>query len=436
LGKLDEAAAVLGRAIALTPDFAGAYNSLGNALVDLGRSDEAVTAYNKAIALNPSCAEAHNNIGVALKELGRLSDAREATERAIALAPRTAVYFRSLGEVRRFVAGEEHLATMEELARDAASLTIQDRTELHFALAKAYEDLGQYENSFHQLQAGNALKRSQITHHESTILDGLKRVGAAFTPELIRARQDVGHPSPVPVFVVGMLRSGSTLVEQILASHPQVFGAGELKQFANAAAAIRPPEGHPAEFPETVSAMSGEQLHRLGARYVAEIERLAPDAARIVDKMPSNYILAGLIHLALPNASIIHTVRDPADTCFSCFSKLFTEDQNHTYDLVELGRYHRHYRALMAHWRCVLPPGRILDLRYEDIVADLEGAARRIVAHCGLEWDARCLAFHQTDRPVRTASAFQVRQPLYAGAVGRWRPYQRYLEPLLAELKR
>ena len=188
--------------------------------------------------------------------------------------------------------------------------------------------------------------------------------------------------------------------------------------------------------PETVSAMSGEQLHRLGARYVAEIERLAPDAARIVDKMPSNYILAGLIHLALPNASIIHTVRDPADTCFSCFSKLFTEDQNHTYDLVELGRYHRHYQALMAHWRRVLPPGRILDLRYEDIVADLEGAARRIVAHCGLEWDARCLAFHQTDRPVRTASPFQVRQPLYAGAVGRWRPYQRYLEPLLAELKR
>jgi hypothetical protein len=179
--------------------------------------------------------------------------------------------------------------------------------------------------------------------------------------------------------------------------------------------------------PDTVSAMSREQLRRLGARYVDEIERLAPDAARIIDKMPSNYILAGLIHLALPNASIIHTVRDPADTCFSCFSKLFTEDQNHTYDLVELGRYHRHYQALMAHWRRV---------RYEDIVADLEGTARRIVAHCGLEWDARCLAFHQTDRPVRTASAFQVRQPLYAGAVGRWRPYRRYLEPLLAELKR
>jgi hypothetical protein len=145
-------------------------------------------------------------------------------------------------------------------------------------------------------------------------------------------------------------------------------------------------------------------------------------------------MFAGLIHLALPNAIIIHTIRDPVDTCLSCFSKLFTEGQNHTYDLAELGRYYRHYQALMAHWHRVLPPGRILDVRYEDVVADLEGQARRIIAHCGLNWDPRCLAFHQTERPVLTASAAQVRQPIYDNAIGRWRVHEPFLGPLLAEL--
>jgi hypothetical protein len=180
--------------------------------------------------------------------------------------------------------------------------------------------------------------------------------------------------------------------------------------------------------------MTGEDYRELGTRYLAEIERLAPDFIRITDKMPMNFMYAGLIHLALPNATIIHTVRDPVDTCLSCFSKLFTEGQYYTYDLAELGRYYRHYQALMAHWHRVLPPGRILDIRYEEVVADLEGQARRIIAHCGLNWDPRCLAFHQTQRPVLTASAAQVRQPIYNTAVGRWRVHEEALRPLLTEL--
>ena len=167
----------------------------------------------------------------------------------------------------------------------------------------------------------------------------------------------------------------------------------------------------------------------------AEIERSAPAAAHITDKVPGNFIFAGLIHLALPDAPIIHAVRDPIDTCLSCFSKLFVAKQNHTYDLAELGRYYRHYQALMAHWRGVLPVGRILDVRYEDVVSDLEGQARRIVAHCGLDWDPRCLAFHETERPVRTASATQVRQPIYSDSVGCWRVHKSFLAPLLSELR-
>ena len=170
-------------------------------------------------------------------------------------------------------------------------------------------------------------------------------------------------------------------------------------------------------------------------RYLKETHELAPMAQRIVDKMPANYFFAGLIHLMFPNAHIIHTMRDPVDTCLSCFSKLFAGDRhNYTYDLTELGRYYHRYQKLMAHWGCVLPQGRILEIRYEDVVADLDGQARRLVAHCGLDWDARCLSFHSTSRPVRTASALQVRQPIYRSAVGRSRAYEEFLGPLTAAL--
>jgi hypothetical protein len=183
-----------------------------------------------------------------------------------------------------------------------------------------------------------------------------------------------------------------------------------------------------------VLGLTGNDFRDLGARYLAEIERLAPAAVRITDKTPGNFVYAGLIRIALPKAIVIRAVRDPVDTCISCFSKLFTRGQNHTYDLAELGRYYRHYQALMTHWQRLLPVGRILDVHYEDVVADLEGQARRVIAHCGLDWDEPCLAFHQTERPVRTASATQVRQLIYNSAIGRRRVYEPFLGPLLAEL--
>jgi hypothetical protein len=181
--------------------------------------------------------------------------------------------------------------------------------------------------------------------------------------------------------------------------------------------------------------MSAEHFGALGAFYLERALQQAPAATRITDKMTTNFLFAGLIHLALPNAAIIHAIRDPADTCVSCFATHFSNANEHTYDLGELGRYYRHYRALMAHWHNVLPPGRIMDVEYEELVADPEAAARRIVSHCGLPWDPRCLDFHQTARPVRTASAVQVRQPIYKNSLGRWRKYESFLAPLLRELE-
>ncbi len=432
--KFDEACAAYGNVIRIKPDYADAYCNLGAVLFDQGKLDEGVAASQQAIVLKPNLAMAQNNLAMALQQLGRLPEARSALEQAIRLSPRNPRYRRNLADITRFVAGDHRLTEMEQLADDSSSLSIDEQIDLHFALGKAYDDVGRHTEAFRQWLDGNALKRREIVYNEAARLGVMDGARAEFTADLIRKWQNVGNPSPLPIFIVGMMRSGSTLVEQILASHPQVFGGGELAYFPLAAQELRTKTNGPATSPQVLSALTGEDYRDLGTRYLAEIERLAPGARHITDKAPINFIFAGLIHLALPNAPIIHTVRDPVDTCISCFSRLFTEEQNHTFDLAELGRYYRHYQALMAHWRRVLPPGRILDVRYEDVVADLEGQARRIIAHCGLDWDARCLAFHQTERPVRTASTAQVRQPIYNNAIGRGRVYTQFLAPLLAEL--
>jgi Sulfotransferase family len=271
------------------------------------------------------------------------------------------------------------------------------------------------------------------------LIDGLDNdIRMASSGELIGRNGGFGNRSPLPVFIVGMPRSGSTLVEQILASHSRVFGGGERSDLTAAMKSIGVDIAAPS-FPESVAGLTGAQLARLGADYVDRLQAAARSlgiatAERITDKMPANSCFVGLIHLALPNARIIHTRRDPIDTCLSCFAKLFGAEQPFAYDLGELGRYHRACDALMEHWRRVLPPEVVLDVQYEELVANFEPQARRIVAHCGLDWDDACLSFHKTERVVRTASVTQVRQPIYRTSIGRWRPADDVLRPLLDAL--
>jgi tetratricopeptide (TPR) repeat protein len=434
LKRFEEALASYDRALAVRPDFAEALSNRGLVLHELRRCEEALASYDRALTLQPDFADAHHNHGVTLKSLGRLAEARRAVERAIQLAPQNPSHFLNLSEVYQFVAGDPHVAMMEDLARNIESLPVEQQIELHFALAKAYEDIGHRNESFRQLLVGNALKRRHINYDETKSMVEFENFTAAFTPELMWTFQHVGVPSSAPLFIIGMPRSGTTLIEQILASHPRVFGAGELPNLDNAVDSMRSTGGITISFRELMLNISGEHLQQLGARYVFEITRLAPNATYITDKMPSNFFFVGLIHLALPNAHIIHVNRDPVDTCLSCFSTLFADGNYHAYDLSELGRYYRRYQTLMQHWHRILPPGRILDVRYEDVVADLEGQARRIIAHCGLDWDRRCLDFHESKRPVHTASVAQVRRPIYSSSVGRWRAYEPFLRPLLAEL--
>ena len=429
-GRFEEAVYRFEKVLSVRPELTMALLGLGNALLALGRPGDALAAYEKLLTLEPNNPAAHFGTGSAMEQLGRLKDARRAFERAVTLAPKFPPYHRALAEAGRFGENDPRLAALEALARDEASIPEDQRVELHFALAKAYNDLKRYESAFEHLQKGNAIRRRFVSYDEAREMEMFRAIAASFTPELMEAKQGAGDPSEVPVFIVGMPRSGTTLIEQILASHPDVFGAGELMYLYKLIGG-----GHAgANFPYDVASLPDDAWRRFGGFYAARVRALAPQAKRIVDKLPLNFRLVGAIHLALPNARIIHLRRDPLDICLSCYFKTFSQNIDFTYDLGELGRFYKAYEGLMAHWRAVLPEGAMLEVQYETLVEDIETEARRIVAYCGLEWDERCLKFHKTERTVHTVSAAQVRQPIYGSSVGRWRPYKEHLRPLLEAL--
>jgi tetratricopeptide (TPR) repeat protein len=431
LKRYEEALASYDRALAIRPDLAEAHLGRGTVLstFELKRYEEALASYDRALTIRPDFAEAHHARGTVLRTFGLIKEALPLLEKAVELAPQRGKFVCSLVESKRFVDGDPHLGLIETLARDIGSLSEEDQIYFHFALGKVYADLGQHERSFSHLIEGNRLKRKQIVYDEAVELAQLERMRALFTAEVMRKARSFGDPSTVPVFIIGMPRSGTTLVEQILAAHPMVYGAGELNDFEAAVASLR----------GSIAARSGlgrEELHQIGIRYLQRVRTIAPVVERITDKMPGNFRYVGLIHLALPNARIIHVRRDPLDTCLSCFSILFAHNyQPFSYDLAELGRYYRAYTALMEHWREVLPLEHVLEVQYEELVVNFEPLARRIVAYCGLEWDAACLEFHKTKRLVWTASAIQVRQPIYRSSIGRWRAYEDMLRPLSEALE-
>ena len=421
------------KAVVLKPDWIAAWCGLGQSLHLSDRSAQALTCYERALALDPASADAQNGAGLVMQALGRLQESRLAFEKAVALAPAMPSFHRSLAEIKSFDADDPQLAAMQALAARMDTLPEGQQAELHFALGKAFGDLGRDEIAFRHLLAGNAIKVRQDEYDEAAHLGMIRHIQEVFTADVLQRHRGAGDPSRVPVLIVSMPRSGSTLIEQILASHPRIFGAGELRYLARATKEFR---GNAVDsfFPEVAKSLSVEQLRDFGAHYVAYLRSFAPDADRVTDKMPSNFRFVGLINMALPNARIIHARRDPMDTCISCFSHLFGK-KSFTSDLGNLGRYYRAYATLMEHWRAVLPPDAMLEVQYEELVADFESQARRIVSFCGLDWDARCLDFHRTVRPVRTASVTQVREPLFATSVGRWRRYGPWLQPLIDALE-
>ena len=434
IGQFDLAVSHYKKAIEVRPDYADAYGNLGNAYLVLNRLEESIEQNKRALKLKPERFGSYNNQGVAYQALGRFEEAREAFERALELMPRDAAVHLNLVNMGRVKPGDRRLAGLQKLLGEVSSLDAKNQVAAHFAMGKALSDLGQYDEAFQHLLRGNALERQSFFYDEPQRMAMFENLCQLFTPEFIKAKSGRGDDSWAPIFIVGMPRSGTTLLEQVLASHSKVFGAGELETFKEAIAEVAVRHAIAPAFPALSAAMSPEQIGQLGEIYTKRVRALAPEADHVVDKMPINFMFVGLIHLALPNARIINIRRDPLDTCVSCFSLLFTGSQPFAYDLGELGRYYRGYEKVMDHWHKVLPPGVLIDVQYEDLVDDLEGEGRRVLGHCGLEWEDACLNFHDTKRTVRTASLMQVREPVHRRAVGNWQRYAKHLVPLAEAL--
>lgn len=430
LDQLDEAERAQTLALALDPGNGAYHLQQAMILKSMGRVAQGEIRSRRALAIDPGSAAAQNCLGGLLFDLGRMDAAEAAMRQSLEMSPHTVAYHLSYAATHRYRGGDPHLAEMEGLVQCAGEFPDLDRAHLHFALAKAYEDLGDKDRSFEQQRFGNAAKRRTLDYDESGTLAQMERIKSVFTKEFVASHRRGYRLGEGPIFILGMMRSGSTLVEQILASHPLAFGAGELSLFRQTLSA----QFGQIRFPDMVPNLSASSIDAIGARYEARLREEAPEASRITDKNLQNFLYCGLIALAMPHARIIHTVRDPVDTCLSIYSKLFTGHHPYAYDLAELGRYHRAYQSLMDHWRKVLPEGAMIDLVYEDVVDDLEGQARRLLDHCDLPWDDGVLAFHRTERAVRTASATQVRQPIYKSSVGRWKPSPEVLRPLTEAL--
>jgi len=450
-GRMQKAESVCRQLLKAQPNNMNILSSLGQILCQDGRPGEAVEMLRSALKRRAD-AECYNSLGVALRAVGEVDNALKAFEQAVKIRPKLVGAFTNIADVKSFTEGDAHFARMEKLV-ESKSTPKMEKMRLHFALAKIFDDLADFNTAFSHLSSGNQIKRESFTYdiaHQELLVE---RIISVFSKRFLRSFSSGSTgllsflgpfaasrslQSNVPparsIFIVGMPRSGTTLVEQIISSHSQVCGAGEhnhLKDLVALSLANVAQSGK--GFPDNVPDVSREALEGLGKDYLDAMQRHCTDAQRIVDKTPMNFLFVGLIWMLWPTARVIHCVRDPMATCYSCYTKLFSGDQQFSYDLTELGRYYRSYARLMKHWHSLLP-GFVLDVKYEDLVAELKPQTARIVDFCDLPWEQECLQFHSNKRPVMTASAIQVRRPIYATAVAHWRNYDQHLGDLVGAL--
>jgi tetratricopeptide (TPR) repeat protein len=416
------------------PNSAEAHAMLGEVLHESDRFTEALESYETALTLKPSLPDARNHYGICLKSVGLLDDAREQLVKSLELNPRGYGIYANLADLEKFTPDHPHLKAMEAIIQEASDPMSERYMALHFGLGKAYEDIGEYEKAFDHFQTGATLKRAKLKYDETetnTFFDSIREI---FNADFFARRPFEGLSSDLPVFIIGMPRSGSTLVEQIVSSHPQASGAGEIKEFSRRLTGLRSRFPSLPKYPQIGAKMNQAHYKIVAEGYLSTLRSLAPNASRVTDKLLTNYYFVGMLHVMFPKAKFIHTKRNPVDTCWSAYNKLFKDDMPHSYDFGELGRYYKKYEELMAHWDTVLPPGLIKTVVYEDVVADLETSARGLLDFLGLSWDPACLSFHESDRPVKTASVVQVRKPVYKSSVEKWRHYGSRLQPLVDAL--
>jgi len=400
------------------------------ACVGLGEHESAIARYRELLAASPASADLHVSLGHSLKAVGRKKEATESYQMAAAARPSFGDAWWSLANLKTYSFSQNEIVQMR--AEEAAPGTDPvDRYHLCFALGKALEDRNEFAESWQFYERGNALKRAESRYHpDISETNTLKQVEVC-TAQFFGARVGVGEPNFDPIFIVGLPRSGSTLIEQILASHSLVEGTHELSDIQRIVVEIRGLEDN--RYPAALAELAPEEFRRLGERYITDTRAYRQGKPFFIDKMPNNFCHIGLIHLMLPNAKIIDVRRDPMACCVSNLRQLFAKGQEFTYSIEDIARYYRTYLELMRHWDAVLP-GRILRVWHEDVVEDLEGNVRRILGFCGLEFEPTCVEFYKTERSVNTASSEQVRRPIFLGGLFQWRNYEPWLGPLKDKL--
>jgi tetratricopeptide (TPR) repeat protein len=398
--------------------------------VGMGKHEQAIAAYREILAETPRAADIHLSIAHALKTLGRQSEAVASYRTAFELRPSFGDAYWSLANLKTYRFAGEDIARMREQER-APDIGAEDRYHLCFALGKALEDRADYAESFGYYRRGNALKKADLRFKIEPLERNARLQAAVCTREFFAARRGTGCDSGEPIFIVGLPRAGSTLLEQILASHSQVEGTTELPNILRFVAELqgRDPDTQEPRYPAILERLTAADFTRLGERYLADTRVYRSGKPRFIDKMPNNFRHIGLIHLILPNARIIDARREPMACCFSNFKQLFASGQEFTYDIEDIARYYRSYVQLMRHWDDALP-GKVLRIQYEDVVEDLEGNVRGILDFCGLPFEPACLEFHKTERSVRTASSEQVRRPIFREGVDQWRHFAPWLGAL------
>ena len=401
-----------------------------NALTGLGKIAQAITLFEQAITQDDNTAGFHLQLGHALKAKGEIAKAVAAYQQAYQLTPSYGDAFWSLANTKTYRFSDDEIAQMQ-VQQAAQDLAITDKVQLHFAIGKAFEDRCDYDQAFQSYQQGNDLQHAHNGFDINNIEQQVEEQIKFCTAELFQSRGQLGLNASDAIFIVGLPRAGSTLLEQILASHSQVDGTMELHNVLGLASRLRgrKPSNQANQYPKNLAEIKAEYFQRFGQQFIDETRVYREDAPFFIDKMPNNFLHIGLIRLMLPNAKIIDARRAPMACCFSGFKQLFAEGQDFSYNLEDIGRYYQAYLKLMAHWQSVLPDF-ILTVNHEDVVDDLETQVRRILDFCGLEFEKSCLDFHKTQRNIKTPSSEQVRQPIYKSATEQWRYFEQHLTPL------
>ncbi|MET0082180.1 MAG: sulfotransferase [Sedimenticola sp.] len=424
----EDALASFTKAVDLDPSNYEANVGIGHILKDRGNTEGAMTAFRKAIDIKPDDPRAHRGLGNVYGDLGELDTAAELYRKAVGIDPKFTVAYRHLANLKRYSSDDNDISVMESLLAEG-ELSENQKLHLSFALGKAHDDLGEYEKAIDYFIEANRLGRKERGYSSQREEQSFTGIQETFTRDFFQGHSDSGCSDDTPIFILGMPRSGTSLVEQILASHPQVYGAGELSALKDVINTHCEVGSDDWSIGECIRRLPDEMFVTMGERYLQALRQHDKDARYITDKMPHNFRYVGLIRLILPNAKVIHCRRNPMDTCLSIFKQYFKYGHSYSRDLNDLGSYYKLYQQLMAHWESVLP-GFVYSVDYENLVFNQEEGTRQLLQYCGLPWDDACLEFHKTRRRVGTASNAQVRRKIFTSSVDGWKKYGDRLSPL------